>query len=400
MRFRNKRQAAVWLIPASVILLGGATHIVAQQPRTSDAIAGALDKLCEEEHRPTGSNLHTQIMSALDTLKQMPAREVIAAAARALTEDERFRAGLQRRTLYEILNRLEVQDDGQALALFMTGLVEEGRGVAMSSANAIAKASEPAREQAADLLIAEWNRTDFKPPSRPGVWRDARYRYQTLLNSIAVLGPSARGFVERAVRVFCCEELVFESGVVRLRDVLPFPKSALNVGEGRTSRSSVAFHLRAAALGVVYGVEGIEGVIRLAERDDLDEDAHHMIMGGFAGWGARTRGTYNTDDAHRQRIRQLVLNGMTSGFKNVRKAALQASVRSFGENWVTIRSRSDYEMNPELKAALERMATTAPEEDLRRRAASALSQMQSQLDRAVEKILRKRRESEEAKATE
>ena len=392
MRFLNVRYAVIPLMIAIVGFLDKPTQVIAHEGKhTSDTLERVFEQLCADTGKSSVSFPHAQHLIVLDTLKQLPPEEVIPAVADALTNDDRFRVVAPRRALYAILAQLDARNDERALEQLLAGLIEEDSYIAVSCATAIAKTSEHSRKKAVRELIAKWNGPDLDPPVPGQSLAKALDRYKTILKALAVFGPSAKDFFEIAVHLFCSEELVFEERVVRLRDIMSVPKSEFQVGEGRTARSSVAYRLRAAALRTIYGLGGVEEIVILAERDDLDEDAQQMIVGSFASLGARSKGTFHTDAAHRDRIREIVLRGMTSPFENVRKAALQSLVWPFGDDWVLIRSESDYEINPQIKTALEDMAANDHDPELRQRAGIWLKQLEdSYLDRAVKGILEKR----------
>ncbi len=394
MRFLNARYATVLLLIAILGCLGRPTQVVAQEEHTSGTMVRMFDELCANYGEPTSSSLHPQYAVVLNTLKQLPLKEVIPAVVDALRNDARFRVVVPRRTLYAILGQLNDRNDERAHQQLLIGLIETDSSIVASCAKALAQLNEHIRKRAVVVLLAQWNGShlDQRDPSQ------SLDQYKVIVKTLAVFGPSAKDFLENAVHLFCSEELVFENRVIRLRDIMPLPKLESQIGEGRTSRSSVAYRLRVLALGTVYGIGGVEEVVKLAERDDLDEDAQQMIVGSFAGLGARSQGTFHTDAAHRERIREIALRGMTSPFENVRKAALQSLVWSFGEDWVVIRSREDYEIHPQLKAALKNMAANDADEALRQQAASSLVQMEERfLERAVENILRKRKKDKESR---
>ncbi len=124
---------------------------------------------------------------------------------------------------------------------------------------------------------------------------------------------------------------------------------------------------------------------------ESEGDARKTLLWVVGMLGAKTNGVFDGNSAYQQAIRKFVVDSFDSPSKEVRKAAFQGLVWSFGENWVVIQSATDYEINPELIEVINDIAANDPDEELREAAARLPDVLRDRyLDRAVETILRSR----------
>jgi len=146
---------------------------------------------------------------------------------------------------------------------------------------------------------------------------------------------------------------------------------------------------RGDAADAMIRIAGMKWAVERFEKIDASKDpkGEVVVLGTLGYFGAETNATYDTDNATRDAIRERVLQGTRNEHKEVRKAALEGLLPSFGEDGIVIRSRTDYELHPGIKAALLEMTRRDPDEGLRQRAAKVLEQTESVLDDVVKQIM-------------
>jgi hypothetical protein len=309
------------------------------------------------QNEPTGVDaVTTQIAQALEqalagktyeatiTLDALPASEVIHAVVRRLQEDPNFTTEKMRDFSYGVLGR------------HAGAKTEEGRQILLNGL------SDPAtRALCASAL-------DDAPPEKQ---TEVVKRLLTYLDDDST-SDSAR---EAILRTF----IKFGSGA----------RAALERLETIFANQQLDRRLRSLALAAMITMDTTEHVLTHIG----DEDAAVAIL-GLATFGAQTKATFNTDELHRQRIYDLFAKALQHPDPVVRDRVLECVKPIYGLNMFIIRSRTDYELNPQLRAAMEHMAANDSEEKLRKEAAEVLDPQTN--DRYVERILRKREKAEKS----
>lgn len=116
--------------------------------------------------------------------------------------------------------------------------------------------------------------------------------------------------------------------------------------------------------------------------------------------GSKTAGEFDGIPQQQQDIRSFVIESLSSPEFDERNAALESLMFVFGDDLVVFHSESDYELNPVVVDALQRMAAEDPDEGLRSLAASGLQQLRGRLDYAAEEIRRRIQQVESTPAPE
>jgi len=95
-----------------------------------------------------------------------------------------------------------------------------------------------------------------------------------------------------------------------------------------------------------------------------------------------------------QKLRQFIVDGLNSSRPETQKAALEPMFLVFGNDMLVIRSREDYELNPELRPILEDISANHPDPGFRQRVQQLLSPQS--LDKVVEGLYRERQRQEKS----
>lgn len=271
---------------------------------------------------------------ARERLRELPSEQVIASLIRHLREDPAFEDPAVRGVAYALLDdhRAETTDIGREQLLF--GLANWGYG-----AEALARVGAvPEVVKALGKKLQEG-----MPTPDVGVVR-----------ALGSLGAGARDYLPPIEEVF-----------------------------GNQQRAD--YTLRFNASKAMVSIGGIERALTHFQQAE-DPEGQRIVLSTLGYYGVQTKGIYDTDHRQREQIRAFVLEKLKSDDRGVRRTALtEALGAAFWEDYVVIRSRHDYEMNAQVRAALEYMAANDPDEGLREKAGELLV---ADLDPIVAKILR------------
>jgi hypothetical protein len=113
-----------------------------------------------------------------------------------------------------------------------------------------------------------------------------------------------------------------------------------------------------------------------------------LLMGPIGYLGIETHGTFNTDDATREKIRQLVRGGLRHADREVRTHALEALLPAYSHDFVVEDEEGKHRANPELVQALSEFVANEPDEELRKRAQSVLDTMDQRVRKHVRRQMK------------
>ena len=159
--------------------------------------------------------------------------------------------------------------------------------------------------------------------------------------------------------------------------------------------------LRATAASAMVEIGGLERSLK-DFRDTTGPVVKYQLgaFGQFIGErdDACRAGRRECDDQYRQarsKVREYVLEKLFNDDREVRLVAFQVLCTSYGPDWVIFHTDEDYEWNPVLRTAMEKMAANESDSQLREAAEHHLN---FSLDKAAAKLLRlKRRHQEQQK---
>lgn len=311
-------------------------------------------------------------IAAWKNLTVIPQEPLIANLSNLLRNEPKFQEAKWREPLYRLLKDQQAQESDLGRKLMIAGLSDPYVGIQRMSLDGLMRLPQgdyPNVRAAIDDLWKEVDMEQIATASEP-----PRDEYSALrgpiLRAVSMQGNLAKPYLETI------------HGILRnakLDEGIPWYRSKKGI--------------RVVAAGAIVYIVGIENALPYFQ--DLDHRGEHHVLRVLISMGTETKGTFNTDAEHRRQIRQIVLQGLTSPNKDVRRAASEALFPVFGDDVVIIHSPDDYEWNPMFIGSLKQMGANNPDEELRQQATHALKQLD--LDKVVEKILGKRQQEQQTK---
>lgn len=176
-----------------------------------------------------------------------------------------------------------------------------------------------------------------------------------------------------------------------------FARSALDTIEAMFADTEEGERVRWFAARAMLNIGGLRRAMQGFQ--NLDPTGEKVVMWSFA----RYIGENTSDGKHlepeeaklRPNVQRVVFKALQSPDADVQKAAMEAMAVVYNQDLVVIRSREDYELNPELRPILEEIAENHPDSGLRDRVRDFLSP--ETVDRMVAMILRERQRQAEPK---
>jgi len=338
-------------------------HLFAKQPEHS------IRSLLETVMAKAGPGpQEPEEAAAFEKLYAMPTAELLAQLAPLMRADPRFRDpdSTWKWVGYRLLVRHEAEKHEVGRQLLIEGLAEE---------------SDSIRRMCLDRLA-------YHLP--PGDYAEVREAVRTLWDAARIeelpitLEYPEDDFAKLRISILAAGLAV---GVLDNEASMRLLVDALgNANLPDFVRIHVAGHILERA-----GYEKGLGHIRNA-----DASVIKGVVQELKGVAVQADWTFGGDKEKQSAARKFVLEQMTHQDGEVRRAALEALVRVFGKDWVVVRSRADYKINPSVRSSLSEMAARDPDAGLREEAAKHLGYLESKAGRAVETILRER-QSPEAK---
>jgi len=157
---------------------------------------------------------------------------------------------------------------------------------------------------------------------------------------------------------------------------------------GIARNRSLEQNIRLRAVSEMLEREGFKKGLNLVA--GLDAGVVKSVVNDLSHDAVQSDWTFGGDVDKQSAARGFVLEQMTHENVEVRRAALNALVQVYGKDWVTIRSQTDFEINPVVRSAIARMADRDPDATLREAAAEWLDYAEPRVERAVKTFLDER----------